>query len=168
MTVAFMFPGQGSQSIGMLAQLAAQLTRQLLTFTPQNCWEKPPVIDSTDDPDRQEEALLDVMPDDPKFTYDIHEIIDLIVDNGEFFEIKEDFAPNMVVGFARFDDLAASPVSEAAKRRESVYGFGALDDSEEMDEGSHVTHEDSPQGSVDGLDTSCVESMTMPRFRVSR
>ena len=67
---------------------AIRLARQLLEFTPLNCWEKPTVIESTDDPARQEEALLDVMPDDPKFTYDIHEIIDLIVDHGEFFELN--------------------------------------------------------------------------------
>ena len=40
-----------------------------------------------------------------RFTYDVHEIIDLIVDDGEFFELKEDFAPNMVVEFARFDGI---------------------------------------------------------------
>ena len=89
---------------------AIRLARQLLEFTPLNCWEKPTVIESTDDPARQEEALLDVMPDDPKFTYDIHEIIDLIVDHGEFFELKEDFAPNMVVGFARFVKLLRPPL----------------------------------------------------------
>jgi methylmalonyl-CoA decarboxylase subunit alpha len=78
---------------------------------PQNCWEKPPRVEPTDDPERREEALLDVMPDNPKFTYDIHEIIDLIVDDGQFFEIKEDFAPNLTVGFARFDGMPAGIVA---------------------------------------------------------
>lgn len=84
---------------------AIDLARQLLAFIPQNCWEKPEIIESTDDPDRREEALLDVMPDNPKFTYDMHEVIELIVDNGEFFELKEDFAPNLITGFARFDGI---------------------------------------------------------------
>ena len=47
------------------------------------------------------------MPDNAKFTYDIHEIIDLIVDDGEFSELKEDFAPNLVIGFARFDGMVS-------------------------------------------------------------
>ncbi len=86
---------------------AMDLAKQVLAYIPQNCWEKPESIEPTDDPERREEALLDVMPDNPKFTYDIHEIIDLVVDNGEFFELKEDYAPNFVVGFARFDGMVA-------------------------------------------------------------
>jgi acetyl-CoA carboxylase carboxyltransferase component len=84
---------------------AVELTKQLLASIPQNCWEKPIPIESTDDPNRSEEALLDVMPDNPKFTYDMHEVIELIIDNGEFFELKEDFAPNLIIGFARFDGM---------------------------------------------------------------
>ena len=86
---------------------AIDQVKQLLNFIPRNCWEKPAAIESDDDPERREEALLDVMPDNPKFTYDMHEVIDLIVDNGDFFELKEDFAPNMVTGFARFDGMVA-------------------------------------------------------------
>ena len=67
---------------------AIDMAKQLLQFIPRNCWEKPADAESTDDPERSEDALLDVMPDDPKFTYDIHDIIDLIVDNGEFFRAK--------------------------------------------------------------------------------
>jgi acetyl-CoA carboxylase carboxyltransferase component len=91
---------------------AIDLAKQVFAFIPQNCWEKPSAIESVDDPERREEALLDVMPDDPKFTYDMHEIIELIVDDGEFFELKEDFAPNIIVGFARFDSTpSTSPFS---------------------------------------------------------
>jgi acetyl-CoA carboxylase carboxyltransferase component len=90
---------------------AIDLAKQVLAYIPQNCWEKPALIEPTDDPDRREESLLDVMPDNPKFTYDIHEIIDLVVDNGEFFELKEDFAAHMVVGFARFDGMVAGIAS---------------------------------------------------------
>ncbi|HHE73993.1 MAG TPA: propionyl-CoA carboxylase [Desulfobacteraceae bacterium] len=95
-------------------------TRDLLTFMPQSCWEKPPKIKATDDPERREEALLDVMPDNPKFTYDIHEIIDLIVDDSEFLEIKEDFAPNLCVGFARFDGM---PVGIVASNPDELSGI---------------------------------------------
>jgi acetyl-CoA carboxylase carboxyltransferase component len=109
---------------------AIELTKKLLAFTPQNCWEKPAITESTDDPDRQEEALLDVMPDDPKFTYDIHEIIDLIVDDGKFFELKEDFAPNMVIGFARFDGI---PAGIAASNPDELSGIMEPDSSDKYD-----------------------------------
>jgi len=84
---------------------AIDLTRQILEFIPQNCWEKPASIAPTDDPERREEALLEVMPNNPKFTYDMHAVIELITDNGEFFELKEDYAPNLIIGFARFDGM---------------------------------------------------------------
>ncbi len=99
---------------------AIDLAKDVLAFVPQNCWEKPEIIESSDDPERREEALLDVMPDNPKFTYDIHEILDLLVDNGEFFELKEDFAPNMVVGFARFDGI---PAGIAASNPDELSGI---------------------------------------------
>jgi acetyl-CoA carboxylase carboxyltransferase component len=84
---------------------AIDLARQLLEFIPQNCWEKPTPVEPTDDPERHEEALLEVMPNNPKFTYDMHDVIELIVDNGEFFELKESYAPNLLIGFGRFDGM---------------------------------------------------------------
>jgi acetyl-CoA carboxylase carboxyltransferase component len=109
---------------------AIDLTKQLLRFIPQNCWEKPTTIEPNDDPNRKEEALLDVMPDDPKFTYDMHEVIELIVDNGEFFEIKEDFAPNLIVGFARFDGMVSGIV---ASNPEELSGIMEPDSSDKYD-----------------------------------
>jgi acetyl-CoA carboxylase carboxyltransferase component len=109
---------------------AIELTKTLLSFLPQNCWEKPAAIKPTDDPERKEEALLDVMPDNPKFTYDIHEIIELVVDNGEFFELKEDFAPNMVIGFARFDGMVAGI---AAPNPDELSGIMEPDSSDKYD-----------------------------------
>jgi acetyl-CoA carboxylase carboxyltransferase component len=109
---------------------AMDLARNLLGFMPQNCWQRPPSIESTDDPERREDALLDVMPDNPKFTYDIHEIIERIVDHGEFLEIKEDFAPNLVVGFARFDGMAAGI---AASNPEELSGVMEPDSSDKYD-----------------------------------
>ena len=109
---------------------AIDMVKQLLQFIPQNCWEKPAAAESTDDPERSEEALLDVMPDDPKFTYDIHEIIDLIVDNGEFFELKADFAPNLVTGFARFDGMVTGI---AASNPDELSGIMEPDASDKYD-----------------------------------
>ena len=109
---------------------AIDLARQLFEFIPQNCWEKPISIESKDDPDRREEALLDVMPDDPKFTYDMHEIIELIVDDGEFFEIKEDFAMCLICGFARFDGMVTGI---AASNPDELSGIMEPDSSDKYD-----------------------------------
>jgi len=111
-------------------EAAIDLAKQLLGFIPQNCWEKPAIIESTDDPNRQDNAILDVMPDNPKFTYDMHEVIELIVDNGEFFEIKGDFAPNLIVGFARFDGIVAGI---AASNPEELSGIMEPDSSDKYD-----------------------------------
>lgn len=109
---------------------AIDLAKQLLGFIPQNCWNKPPTIESADDPDRREEALLDVMPDNDKFTYDMHDVIDLIVDNGEFFEVKEDYAPNLIVGLTRFDGMVAGI---AASNPEELSGVMEPDSSDKYD-----------------------------------
>ncbi|MBW2368598.1 MAG: propionyl-CoA carboxylase [Deltaproteobacteria bacterium] len=92
-------------------EAAVDMARQVLAFMPQNCWEKSSDIKTEDKPDRREAALLDIMPDNPKFTYDMHEIIELIVDDEDFFELKEDFAPNLMIGFARFDGMATGIVA---------------------------------------------------------
>ena len=109
---------------------ALALARQLLNFVPQNCWGKPAAIESSDDPDRREEGLLEVMPNNPKFTYDMHEVIDLITDNGEFFELKEDFAPNLIIGFARFDGMV---VGIAASNPDEMSGIMEPDSSDKYD-----------------------------------
>jgi len=80
---------------------ALYLVRKLLSYIPQNNLEDPPFVPTTDDPLRMEEALDDIIPDDPQKPYDIREVIRLIVDDGIFFEIQESFAPNIVIGFAR-------------------------------------------------------------------
>jgi len=77
------------------------LTRDLLSFLPQNHLEDPPIVDTGDDPSREDNALAALLPDDPRKTYDIKEIIYRLADSGEFFELHPEFAPNLVVGFAR-------------------------------------------------------------------
>lgn len=82
---------------------AIALTKKLLSYLPSNCREKPPSVEPADDPRRREERLLDILPKDPRRSYDMHEVIRLIVDNGEFFEVQKDYAKNAIVGFCRFD-----------------------------------------------------------------
>ncbi len=77
------------------------LIRKLLGFLPQNNMEDPPFMPGGDDPLRMDEALDTIIPDDPNKPYDIKEVIRMIVDNGQFFEIHENYAQNIVVGFSR-------------------------------------------------------------------
>ncbi len=77
------------------------LIRKLMGYLPQNNMEDPPVIQSGDDPLRMEEELDSLIPDEPGKPYNIKDAIHLIVDNGEFFEIHEAYAQNIVTGFAR-------------------------------------------------------------------
>ncbi len=77
------------------------LIRKLLGFLPQNNMEDPPFMPGGDDALRMDEALDTIIPDDPNKPYDIKEVIRMIVDNGQFFEIHENYAQNIVVGFSR-------------------------------------------------------------------
>jgi len=109
---------------------AIEQTRRLLNYLPQNCREKPPYKQPSDDPERREEALLDIMPDDPKFTYDMHEVIDRIVDEGIFFELKEEFASHLIIGLARFGGYAAGIV---ANNPDEMSGILEPDSSDKYD-----------------------------------
>ena len=77
------------------------LIRKLMGYLPQNNMEDPPFVQTGDDPLRMEEALDTLVPDDPSKPYNIKDVIQLVVDNGQFFEIHADYAQNIVVGFAR-------------------------------------------------------------------
>jgi propionyl-CoA carboxylase beta subunit len=75
--------------------------RELVGFLPQNNRELPPAA-STDDPhDRQDEKLLEVVPDNPNRPYDMRDVITRVVDDGAFYEVHAQFAGNILVGFAR-------------------------------------------------------------------
>lgn len=80
---------------------ALYMVRKLLSFMPQNNMEDPPYVATTDDPFRMEEELDTIVPDEPSKPYDIKKVIRLIVDDGQFFEIHENYAANVVIGFAR-------------------------------------------------------------------
>ena len=77
--------------------------RHLLSLLPSNNRELPPVVASADPAVRRGEALLDLVPTDPKKTYDMRTVIEEIGDHGEFFEVHALWAPNIICGLARFD-----------------------------------------------------------------
>lgn len=77
------------------------LIRKLMSYLPQNNLEEPPITECTDPIDRFEDALNEIIPDDPNKPYDINDVIDLLVDNQEFLEVHHDYARNIIVGFAK-------------------------------------------------------------------
>ncbi len=75
--------------------------KKLLSYIPQNCEEKPPVIDYDMNQDETRAVLDSIIPDNPNQPYDIKEVINGLIDVDSFFEVHKDYAENIVVGFAR-------------------------------------------------------------------
>jgi acetyl-CoA carboxylase carboxyltransferase component len=84
-------------------QECMQGIRRLLSFLPSNWREPVPKIDSDDDPERFTDALGEIVPAEPTQGYDMHKVINEIVDNGDFIEVKVEFASEIIVGFARME-----------------------------------------------------------------
>ena len=95
---------------------------RLLSFLPSNNMEDPPLMEPSDDPDRTDEGLLTIVPNDPNQPYDMKDLIHRIVDAGDFMEIQEHFAPNIVVGFARFNGRSVGIIAQ-----QPAYLAGVLD-----------------------------------------
>jgi propionyl-CoA carboxylase beta chain len=85
--------------------------RRLLSFLPQNNMENPPAVPCTDPANRENLELNAIIPENPNAAYDMKEIILQTVDNRDFFEVKENFAPNIVVGFARYNGMSVGIVA---------------------------------------------------------
>jgi methylmalonyl-CoA decarboxylase subunit alpha len=85
--------------------------RQLISFLPQNWKEKPLQKECKDDVKRGDPLLNEIVPVDPSKTYDMRRIIRLIVDDGDFFEIKPEFAKNIITGFGRFAGKSAGIIA---------------------------------------------------------
>src|SRR5512141_1836827 len=74
--------------------------RELFRYIPQNNVDEPPRGRGTDPKGRRDEALLDVVPDNPNKPYDMHDVITRVVDDGEFYEVHREYAQNILCGFA--------------------------------------------------------------------
>lgn len=77
--------------------------RYLLSFLPSNNLERAPVKLTTDNPNRLDPALNTLVPDNSDHPYDMKDLIRSIADDGEFYEVREHYAKNMITGFARFN-----------------------------------------------------------------
>lgn len=77
--------------------------RRLLSFLPSNNSDHPPLGPQADEPDARDESLAAVLPDNPRVPYDVMEVVRLVVDGGDFLPVHHQYAPNIVVGFARMN-----------------------------------------------------------------
>jgi len=103
-----------------------QSVRKLMSYLPQNNLDPPPCLKTDDDPERREPGLDSIVPGNPGKPYDMKEVIRMIVDNGDFFEIHELYAQNLLVGFAR---LAGRPVGIVANQPSVLAGVLDIDSS---------------------------------------
>jgi acetyl-CoA/propionyl-CoA carboxylase len=96
--------------------------KKLLSFVPQNNTEEAPMAESTDDPNRVDPNLINLLPENPYQQYDMKDIIKSLVDNGDFFEVHELFAGNIIVCFARMGGRTVGIVAN-----QPMFLAGALD-----------------------------------------
>lgn len=102
------------------------LLRRFIGFLPSNNQEQPPSRATEDSPGRVEMALDTLVPENPNLPYDIKEVITKVVDEGDFFELKPDFARNIVTGFGR---LQGAPVGIVANQPMVLAGCLDIDSS---------------------------------------
>jgi len=100
------------------------MIRELMSYLPSNNLDDPPRRATTDPWDRAHAALNTLVPDDPQQPYDIKDVIHAVADDGEFFEVHEHFAKNIVVGLARFD---GRPVGVVANQPAFLAGVLDID-----------------------------------------
>ena len=101
--------------------------RQLLCYLPQNFREKPPQWEKLDDPHRKVVDLADLIPDEFEKTYDMHDVISRLVDNGEYFEIKDEYAKNLITCFGRFNGDVVGLVANNPEYQGSILEIDSCD-----------------------------------------
>ena len=92
-----------------------QMVRKMMGYLPSNNIETPPSVECKDDPNRMEEALLNIVPTDPNKPYEMRDIIRYIVDEGDFFESHPYFATNILTGFARLNGQSIGIIANQPK-----------------------------------------------------
>ena len=86
--------------------------RRLLEFLPQNNVDDPPTRPASDGPDRTDEALNEIVPDNPNQPYDMLDVIASVVDDGDIMQVHEMFARNLIVAFARIEGRTVGVVAQ--------------------------------------------------------
>ena len=108
--------------VGDTEEDTLMMVRELLSFLPSNNFEECPFANTMDDPMREDESLNDLIPEDPSKPYDMIELIECIVDDGNFFEVHKHFAQNIIVGFAHMAGKTVGIVAD-----QPAFQAGVLD-----------------------------------------
>lgn len=98
--------------IAVKEQDAIALCRSALSYLPSNNVDNPPLVISGDNPNRRDEKLNQLVPQDPREAYSMHTAIESIFDKGSFLETQSGFAQNAIVGFARLDGMSVGVVAQ--------------------------------------------------------
>ena len=114
-------------------QHCIDIIKRLLSYVPNNYMEDPPAVEPSDDPNRTDETISKIIPDDPDKPYDVKEIIYRVVDGGEFLEVQPLWALNIVVGFARLNGRSVGIVAN-----QPMHYAGALDINSAMKAGRFI------------------------------
>lgn len=101
--------------------------KKLLSFLPSNNLEDPPIIDTGDDPERMDEELNDIIPDNPNAAYDMLAVIRRVVDNGEFFQTMEHYAKNILTGYARVNGRVIGIIANQPRHLAGCLDINASD-----------------------------------------
>ncbi len=101
--------------------------RHMMSFLPLNNMEQPPRVEPYDDPDRQDTELDDLVPANPNKPYDMCDVVNRVVDDGEFFEVQKHFAENIIIGFSR---LNGHPIGVVGNQPKSLAGVLDINSSE--------------------------------------
>ena len=88
-----------------------QAIRDLFRFIPSNNLDDPPHGAGSDPSDRRDDALLEIVPDNPNKPYDMHEVLKRVVDDGEFYEVQREYAANIICGFAHLGGYSVGIVA---------------------------------------------------------
>ena len=99
--------------------------RELISYLPQNNLEEAPALETLDPAGRVDDALNDIIPDNPNKPYDMYYVIRSIVDDGNFFEVHKDFAKNIIVGFAHMGGRSVGIVANQPKILAGVLDINA-------------------------------------------
>jgi acetyl-CoA carboxylase carboxyltransferase component len=92
-----------------------RVVREYLSYFPPNCEQKPPIRESADPVDRRSEKLMEIVPESSRQPYDMYEVIEEIVDDGEYFDIKPRFARTLITCLACFGGRPAGIVANQPK-----------------------------------------------------
>jgi acetyl-CoA carboxylase carboxyltransferase component len=94
--------------------------KDYLSYFPQSCEERPPIVEASDPVDRMDDELLDVLPDSPRKPYDMYDVIGRIVDDGRWFDLKPRWARTIITCLAR---MGGRPVGIVANQPKQLGGI---------------------------------------------